>query len=166
KVFSDMARSKFDGPVHDVVAIPLQHDSPDELAQPFGAIRDWHQGEVDPIPGETMPRIQVVERDYRQIYEKMIALGPRVREKPMGAKGISWSAEDMYDLLKRVNGTIDQDGVAQGCPDISTDRRVAEAILTLSSTTNGKLALRAWEALEEKTQLKLKDLAEDRAEDR
>ncbi|OYD06673.1 nitrate reductase subunit alpha [Paludifilum halophilum] len=166
KVFSEMAQSQFDAPVHDVVAVPLQHDSPDELAQPFGAIQDWHHGEVDPLPGKTMPRIEVVERDYSQVYDKMTALGPLAREKPMGAKGISWSAEEAYDLLKRVNGTAVGDGVAQGCPDISTDRRVAEAILTLSSTTNGQLALRAWETLEQKTKLDLKDLAEGRGEDR
>src|SRR5699024_7425678 len=35
----------------------------------------------------------------------------------------------------------------------------------LSSTTNGKVAVKAWEALEEKTDLELKDLAADRREE-
>src|SRR5690606_27818498 len=39
-------------------------------------------------------------------------------------------------------------------------------ILTLSSTSNGKVAVKAWEALEEKTSLSLKDLAKERAEER
>lgn len=166
KVFSEMAKAQFTAPVHDVVAVPLQHDSPDELAQPYGEIKDWHKGDIEPIPGKTMPRIQVVERDYSQVYDKMTALGPLVKQKPFGTKGITWSAEEQYDLLKRVNGIVRDEGVAQGCPDLRTDRRVAEAILTLSSTTNGKMAVKAWESLEKKTSLELKDLAEERAEDR
>lgn len=166
KTFSEMAKTQFAEPVHDIVAVPLQHDSPDELAQPYGMIKDWHKGDGNPVPGKSMPRIHVVERDYTQVYEKMIALGPFVKKKPFGAKGIFWSAGEQYELLKHVNGTIRTEGVAQGCPDISTDRRVAEAILTLSSTTNGKMAVKAWESLEKKTNVSLRDLAQDRAEDR
>lgn len=166
KVFSEMARTQFSAPVHDVVAVPLQHDSPDELAQPYGEIKDWYKGDIEPIPGKTMPSIHVVERDYTQVYDKMTALGPFVKDKPFGTTGISWSAAEQYELLKRVNGIIRVEGVAQGCPDISTDRRVAEAVLTLSSTTNGKMAVKAWEALEKKTALELTDLAQDRVEER
>lgn len=166
RVFSEMAEKQFAQPVHDVVAVPLLHDSPDELAQPFGAIKDWSKGEADPIPGKTMPRIQVVERDYAAVYNKMMALGPLVTEKPYGTKGITWSVAEEYEWLKKVNGTVNRPGVSVGCPDISTDRRVAEAILTLSSTSNGKVAVKAWESLEKKTALHLKDLAEERAEER
>ena len=35
----------------DVVASPLMHDSPDELAQPGGVVRDWKHGQCDPVPG-------------------------------------------------------------------------------------------------------------------
>ena len=38
--------------------LPLQHDTPDELAQP--EVRDWKTGEVDAIPGQTMPKFRVV----------------------------------------------------------------------------------------------------------
>ena len=41
----------------------------------------------------------------------------------------------------------------------------AEAVLTLSSTTNGHMAVKAWEALEKQTDLKLRDLAEEREEE-
>ena len=35
----------------DVVAAPLLHDTPDELAQPFlGRVRDWRTGECEPVP--------------------------------------------------------------------------------------------------------------------
>ncbi|SMO60749.1 nitrate reductase subunit alpha [Melghirimyces algeriensis] len=164
KVFSEMAKTQFAGPQRDVVATPLLHDSPGELAQPLGHIQDWSQGEVDPIPGVTMPQIHIVERDYAKVFEKMTSLGPNVKNKPIGIKGISWMVDEEYEKLKRLLGTVKR-GAGQGCPDLSTDRRMSEAILALSSTTNGKLAVKAWEALEKKTGLTLKDLAEERAED-
>jgi nitrate reductase alpha subunit len=34
----------------DMVLSPLMHDSPSELAQPFG-VQDWKRGEIDLIPG-------------------------------------------------------------------------------------------------------------------
>lgn len=164
RTFSEMAARQFDKPQKDIVATPLLHDSVDELAQPFGRIRDWSKGECEPVPGRTMPHIHVVERDYAAVYEKMISLGPLVKERPIGTKGIAWSASEEYEKLKRVLG-VTRSGIAEGCPDLSSDRNVAEAILTLSSTTNGKMAVKAWEALEKKTALHLKDLAEERAEE-
>ncbi|CAM5701996.1 nitrate reductase (quinone) OS=Streptomyces tendae OX=1932 GN=GUR47_01500 PE=3 SV=1 [Streptomyces tendae] len=38
----------------DLVAAPLQHDTPGEIAQPGGVVRDWRRGECDPEPGRTM----------------------------------------------------------------------------------------------------------------
>ncbi|UFJ63065.1 nitrate reductase subunit alpha [Brevibacillus sedimenti] len=165
RAFSTMAARQFDGPQNDIVTTPLLHDSPDELAQPYGLVRDWSKGQCEPVPGKTMPHVHVVERDYASVYEKMISLGPLVENKPFGIKGIVWSASDEYDRLKRVLGVRRGNGVATGCPDLSTDRNVAEAILTLSSTANGKMAVKAWEALEKKTALHLKDLAEEREEE-
>ncbi len=34
----------------DLVAVPLLHDTPDEMAVPGGVVRDWRTGEVDPSP--------------------------------------------------------------------------------------------------------------------
>ena len=79
-----MAKTQFTEPQRDVVAVPLQHDTPDELAQPFGRILDWSKGEVDAIPGKTMPKFVVVERDYASVYKKMTALGPNIKDKPYG----------------------------------------------------------------------------------
>ncbi|MBD3918564.1 nitrate reductase subunit alpha [Paenibacillus sp. PR3] len=165
RVFSKMAAESFDGPQKEIVATPLLHDSIDELAQPHGIIRDWSKGECEPIPGKTMPHIHVVERDYAAVYEKMVSLGPNVKDKPIGTKGISWSAAKEYEKLQRTLGVQRMSKLSEGCPDISSDRSVAEAILTLSSTTNGHMAVRAWESLEKKTNLQLKDLAEERAEE-
>src|SRR6185437_3171230 len=48
---------------HDIVAAPLQHDTPGEIAQPGGVVLDWRLGECEPVPGRTMPALAVVERD-------------------------------------------------------------------------------------------------------
>lgn len=165
KVFSNMAKDVFDGPVKEIVTTPLAHDTPDEMSQPFGIVQDWMKNDEMPVPNKTMPKIHIVERDYGTIYDKMIALGPNVKDKPIGVKGISWSAEEEYELVKKINGTHHK-GIIEGLPDISTDRKVAEAILTLSSTTNGKVAVKAWESFEKITGKELKELAIERAEDR
>ncbi|WP_115996785.1 nitrate reductase subunit alpha [Bacillus velezensis] len=165
KAVSDLAEEVDMEPVKEVVATPLLHDTVQELAQPFGKINDWSKGECEAIPGKTMPNIQVVERDYKHIFHKMTALGPHTALKPSGTKGMSWSIADEYESLKKRLGETDSDGVAKGCPNISEAKQTAEAILTLSSTSNGKVAVKAWESLENITNLKLKDLAEEREEE-
>jgi nitrate reductase alpha subunit len=164
KSVSEMAEELNLEPLKEVVANPLLHDSPQEMAQPLGLIKDWSKGECEPAPGKTMPVINVVERDYRLIYDKMIALGPNVKNSPIGTKGISWSAEAEYEKLKNVLGTV-RGGLGDGCPNIETAKSVSEAILTLSSTSNGKMAVKAWKALEKQTDLELADLAEEREEE-
>ncbi|AJH25728.1 MULTISPECIES: nitrate reductase subunit alpha [Bacillus amyloliquefaciens group] len=165
KAVSDLAEEVDMEPVKEVVATPLLHDTVQELAQPFGKINDWSKGECEAIPGKTMPNIQVVERDYKHIFHKMTALGPHTALKPSGTKGMSWSIANEYESLKKRLGETDSDGVAKGCPNISEAKQTAEAILTLSSTSNGKVAVKAWESLENITNLKLKDLAEEREEE-
>src|SRR5699024_9598820 len=145
-------------------ATPLMHDSKQELAQPFGRIQDWSKGEGKPIPGKTMPQIHVVERDYRQVYDKMNALGPNVETKPLGANGISWSAKPEYDKLKKMSGTM-EGVVGDEWPYISIALRASEAVITVSTTTNGTMAVRAWESLENKTYISLRDLAQGREEE-
>ncbi|PLR78076.1 nitrate reductase subunit alpha [Bacillus sp. V3-13] len=163
KTFSGMARDYFPSAVTDLVATPLLHDSTDEIAQPFGKVRDWKTGEVEPLPGITMPRFTLVERDYQQIYEKFIALGPLAEKNPVGAHGISFPVTEQYEQLKKMNGIIAEKGVSCSRPKLETGRQAAEAMMTLSSATNGKVAMKAWAAEEAKTGLNLKDIAEDRA---
>ncbi|ONG81184.1 nitrate reductase subunit alpha [Bacillus cereus] len=165
KAVSDLAEKIDLEPMKEVVATPLLHDTPQELAQPLGKIKDWSKGECEPIPGKTMPQIHVVERDYKTIYDKMTALGPNAGKQPIGTKGISWSAEKEYEQLKSRLGVVRTDSIAKGCPDIKEAINAAEAVLTLSSTTNGHMAVKAWEALEKQTDLKLRDLAEEREEE-
>lgn len=165
KSVSDLAEELQLQPMKELVATPLQHDTPQELAQPLGEIKDWSKGQIEPIPGKTMPQIHIVERDYTQIYNKMISLGENVVKTPYGTKGINWSASEEYEKLKSTLGTIDNGSIADGCPSIESARQASDAVLTLSSTSNGHMAVKAWEALEEKTDLQLKDLAEEREEE-
>lgn len=135
KTFSKMAEIYLPEPISDVVTSPLLHDTKDETSQAYGTIPDWKHGEYEARPGVNFPRIQVVERDYPQVYEKYVTLGENVRDQ-IGAKGIGWHAKEEYDKLKKLLGTNKE----KKMPSIETDRKAAEAILTLSSTTNGSLA--------------------------
>ena len=47
KAFSRLAERHL-GARSDLVAAPLQHDTPDEIAQPLGEVRDWKAGECEP----------------------------------------------------------------------------------------------------------------------
>src|SRR5690606_16728718 len=67
--------------------------------------------------------------------------------------------------LRRRNGTV-RDGVGAGRPAIQTDIDAAEVILSLSGTTNGRLAVESFQALEPQTGRKLAVIAEEHADQR
>ena len=144
-------RAPTSGVRRDVVAVPLQHDTPGETAQPGGDVRDWRAGEVEPVPGRTMPKFVVVERDYAAVADKMAALGPLVdrlgmthqgRHLPPGRGGRLPGGEATASMLG---------GAGDGRPAIDTDAKMAEAILALSATTNGRLAVQGFRELERRT---------------
>jgi len=142
----------------DIVAMPLQHDTADATAQPSGRVLDWKAGECEPIPGKTMPRIVVVERDYPAIGDKMAALGPLVERVGLTTKGVTVHPEAEVNYLKAVNGAVIS-GTAAGRPSLAKDTHACEAILALSGTTNGRLATEGFRALERRTGTTLADLA-------
>jgi nitrate reductase alpha subunit len=157
KRVSELARTHLPEPVRDVVMLPLQHDTPDEMAQL--EVRDWWRGDAraDAIPGKTMPKFRVVVRDYANLYEKMVALGRDVEEKGVSMHGLAIPVADEYQRLLRrqprgANG--------QSLPSLFDAREVAEAILALDPASNGELAYRAFEAEEHKTGMPLTDLAD------
>ncbi len=155
--FSWMAEKHL-GVRKDIVAVPLQHDSPDALAQAGGRVLDWKAGECEPIPGKTMPKLVVVERDYPKLAEKMAALGPLVEQLGLTTKGVTTLPDAEVEYLAGVNGTV-VSGVARGRPSLAKDTHAAEAILALSGTTNGRLAVEGFHALERRTGTRLADLA-------
>lgn len=146
------------GTRRDIVAVPLLHDTVDATAQPGGTVLDWKRGECEPIPGKTMPKLVVVERDYTTIAEKMGALGPLVEELGLTTKGVTTFPTEEVEYLRAVNGTV-ATGPAAGRPSLAKDRHAAEAILSLSGTTNGRLATQGFEHLQERTGTQLVDLA-------
>jgi nitrate reductase alpha subunit len=153
-------------PVRDVVWTPLQHDTPDELAQP--EVRDWRAGECDAVPGRTMPHVRVVERDYVNLHNRFVSLGPGVRDAGLSAHGIRIPVADVYDELAAspVGGSPDVrhtrcvEWGGRRYPSLEDALDAANAILALAPETNGEVAWAAFRAEEEKTGLELTDLAE------
>ncbi len=162
--FSELA-AKHLGVRRDLVATPLQHDSPGETAQPGGRVRDWRDGSVEMVPGRTMPAFAVVERDYGAIADKLSTLGPLVERLGLTTKAITvFPAEEVTRL--GAGNEVMLGGAGDGRPALDTDAKMAEAILALSGTTNGRLAVEGFRRLEERTGRHLVDLAEGSEEKR
>ncbi len=162
--FARLARTHL-GVRRDVLAIPFLHDTPDELAQPEGRGRDWKTGEVEPLPGRTMPRLIVVERDYGAVADQLTALGPLLERLGTTTKGVRWVPDREVEELARRHGTV-RGGASDGRPSLARAEQVCDAILALSGTTNGRLAVEGFRALEQRTGVRLTDLAGPRAGDR
>ncbi|MGI9557836.1 MAG: nitrate reductase subunit alpha, partial [Solirubrobacterales bacterium] len=162
--FSHLAEKHL-GVRRDLVAAPLMHDSPDELAQPGGVVRDWRAGECEPIPGRTMPKLVVVERDYPAVAERLRAIGPLAEKLGGATKAIPFDLGPEVEALRHLNGVV-RGGSADGRPKLETDVHACDAILAFSGTTNGRLAVEGFRALEERTGQDLVDLALDREDDR
>jgi len=155
--FSALAASHL-GVRRDLVAAPLLHDTPDALATPHGAVRDWAAtGEV-PVPGRTAPKLIVVERDYGAVAQRMAALGPLLDSLGTTTKGVSVDVTAEIEYLRRANGTV-RGGIADGRPSLARDVHACEAILALSGTTNGRVATAGFRDLERRTGVALADLA-------
>jgi nitrate reductase alpha subunit len=157
KAFSALAATHL-GTRTDVVAAPLLHDTPDELANPHGRVADWKAGECEPVPGRTMPKLVAVQRDYAAIAEKMAAVGPLLDTLGASTKGVTFQVGREIEYLRQKNGSV-RGGVADGRPSIARDVQACEAILALSGTTNGHLATQGFRTLEERTGMRLADLA-------
>lgn len=144
----------------DLVATPLEHDAPGEIAQPFGEVKDWRKGEVEPVPGKTMFNLKVVERRYPDILRMYSALGPKVgMPGGVGTKGVRWDCGPEYELLKELLGVVNEPGCGLGMPRLAKARDACEAMLALSPESNGPVSVRSWAGLEKQTGLKLDDLS-------
>ncbi len=157
KVTSQLAETHMKGTFKDVITTPLSHDTAAEIAQPN--IRDWSLGECEAIPGKTMHNLSIVERDYTQIYQKFISLGPNLLTQPIGAHGNQFMVNDFYEKLQNNPDHI-QKFNGKTYPSLEQDEEVINAILQLSSLTNGELSKRAYKNAEKKTGLKLSDIAD------
>lgn len=137
---------------------------PDEIAQVHGKIKDWRKGEVEAIPGKTMPNFQIIKRDYPSTYEKMTTIGPNLKNG-YGGKGVKIPGEKVFEELKSRLGVSKREGIGKGNPDLSTDEKAINAILLMSGASNGKRAVEGWKSMEAKTGQKLTEIAEAREEE-
>ncbi|MEV6306610.1 nitrate reductase subunit alpha [Actinoplanes sp. NPDC051861] len=144
----------------DVLAAPLQHDTPDELAMPSGRVRDWKFGECSPVPGVSMPKLITVSRDYTQLGRRMRTVGLLLDELGTTTKALTVNVNAEISYLKHQNGVID------GRPSLATADRMCEAILALSGTTNGRVAHAGFVELEKRTGQPFVDLVEGHEGDR
>lgn len=157
KATSEAAKKYFPGTKKDVVANPIGHDSPGEISQP--TIRDWYHDECDPIPGKTTQQLTVVERDYTKLHDRFITLGDRIRDTGLGLHGSSYDCDDVYDQMVESNHFPVVRTNGKALPSLADEIPAANAILELSTLTNGDLNARAYRNHERKTGLKLMDLA-------
>ncbi|WP_166841089.1 nitrate reductase subunit alpha [Rheinheimera pleomorphica] len=130
----------------DVVTTPMHHDTPAELAQPYG-VKAWWKGECDAIPGITMPHINIVERDYPNTYARFTSIGPLLEKIGNGGKGISWDTKEEVKFLKQLNRVHTDEGANKGMAKIDSAIDACEMILSLAPETNGHVAVKAWQAL-------------------
>jgi len=151
-IFKDIAKSFQDlsdghlGVEKDLVTVPILHDTPAEMAQPFG-VKQWWKGECELIPGKTAPSLVVVERDYPNIYNQFRSLGPLLDKLGNGGKGIGWDTQDEVNFLGELNRTHLEEGPHKGRPKIESAIDACEVILSLAPETNGQVAVKAWDAL-------------------
>jgi nitrate reductase alpha subunit len=155
KTVSEMAKSFMPDTVKDIVNTPLSHDSIDEISQP--RMLDWYKGECDAIPGKTMHKIAIVERNYTEIYHKYISLGANIEKNAIGAHGVSYMADDVYLEMAKDKRHV-QSFKGKDYPSLKEDVEAINAVLRLSTLTNGKLNMRAYKNMEKKTGMPLADL--------
>ncbi len=153
---SQLAELHLPMPVKDLVVTPIAHDTPGEVAQ--ASVRDWSVGECEPIPGLTMPGLTIVERDYVNLYNRYISLGPNVQKDGIGVHGLRWPLDDLYQNMLDYGPTVSW--ASHKYPSLETGHHAADAVLFLAPETNGEVGIRAYEAAEEETGLHLVDLAE------
>jgi nitrate reductase / nitrite oxidoreductase, alpha subunit len=157
RAFSALAKEHL-GVRRDLVAVPLLHDTPDAMATPHGVVRDWAVTGDVPVPGKTMSKIVVVQRDYGAVDQKLAALGPLLDTLGTSGKGVAVDVNPEIEYLRRKNGAV-RGGVADGRPSLAKDVHACEAILALSGTTNGRVATAGFRDVEKRTGVTLADLA-------
>ena len=158
KKFSELAQKHFPQPVKDLVMNALWMDSPDQLAQPLGVVKDWRKGDTEPVSGKTFPNIAVVERDYTKVYEKLVSLGPLVcQPKGYGSKGQYADLTPIVEEELKHNENLE---VRNGRVYFEKPQQACELILQISPELNGRLAWLVFKEMEKKVGLPLADLVE------
>lgn len=157
--YVEQMATKYLGKQTDVIATPLMHDTPDEMANPGGVVPDI--AEVGLVPGYTMPNLTVVERDYTKLTHMYNSVGPLPQKVGLVTKAVHYNPDIEIEKLGRLNG---QD-VETGRPMVDTAIKAANMVMHLSGATNGRLATTGFETLQERTGTELADLSAGEFED-
>ncbi len=133
-------------------------DTPGQLAQPLGEIKDWRNGDTEPVAGKTFPSINVVERDYTKIYDKLVSLGPLVsKPKGYGSKGQYTDLTPIVEEELKHNEALD---VKNGRVYFEKPEQFCELLLQISPELNGRLSHLFFKEMEKKVGLPLADMVE------
>jgi len=101
-----------------------------------------------------------VDRDYTRIYDKFITLGENIRKNGLSAHGNHYLCVAQYDEMIESNHFPVEKFDGKTFPSIKEDEWAANAVLHLSTLTNGELTVQAYKNMEKKSGLVLADLAE------
>ncbi|MFN8524515.1 MAG: nitrate reductase subunit alpha [Chloroflexota bacterium] len=153
--FSELAKDHFPEPIKDVVFKALWMDSPDQLAQPLGEVKDWRRGDVEAVPGKTFPDIAIVERDYTKVYDKLVSLGPDVHH--YGSKGQYTDLTPIVEEELKNNQALT---VKDGKVYFEKPEQACELICQISPELNGRLSEMFFKEMEKKVGLPLADMVE------
>jgi nitrate reductase alpha subunit len=152
-----LAPKYFPEPVKDIVVSPLMHDTPAEIAQP--TVKDWAKGECELIPGKTAPNFKIVTRDYANLLNRFVSVGPNFRANGLSVHGTHYDVDDVYDSYLRTHPTEKWGG--REYVSLSNDKDACNVILHFAAETNGEFAHRAFVAESIKTGIDHTHLAAD-----
>ena len=142
--FEGLAKKHFPKPVKDVVATPLGHDTPGEIAQPaLKGVQDWKKGQCEAIPGKTMPGLTVVERDYANHHGRYSSLGPLQATK-YGFHGIMIDGKELYENYLNAPHTRKTELNGQKFISLETAKEACNVVMGFSGLTNGEVCYRQW----------------------
>ena len=158
KKFSELAKKHFPKPVKEIVFNSTWMDTPDQLAQPLGEIKDWKNGDVEPVSGKTFPSVNIVERDYTKIYDKLVSLGPLVsKPKGYGSKGQYTDLTPIVEEELKHNEALD---VKNDRVYFEKPEQFCELLLQISPELNGRLSWLFFKEMEKKVGLPLADMVD------
>lgn len=143
-------------PAKDVVVSPLMHDTPAEVAQQ--GVKDWSRGECEPIPGKTMPHLKIVTRDYANLHNRFISLGPNFRNNGLAVHGTHYDVKDAHDAYLRTHAA--ERWGEHAFISLKDEKNACDVILHFAAETNGEMAHRAFQAESVKTGIDHTHLAE------
>lgn len=101
--------------------------------------------------------MSLVERNYHHIYDQYVSLGPSM------AANYGYDVTPEIEELKDELGTY-TDGYNAGLPMLDEDTKVCDAVLRMSTASNGRLADLGWKKREQASGEKLTDIGRGRAE--